>query len=84
MYSQSYVIKCRHLRDTEPRTRKSVCHGLNYDNPKIKIPLPGSVQKAEKLIRVAGYGSKVEAFDLSMNQAAEKAAPEAKTFFGIR
>jgi hypothetical protein len=81
MYSQTYIIECLHPRDTEPRTRKSVCHGLNYGNPKIKIPLPGSVQKAEKLVRMAGYGSQVEAFDLSMNQSAEKAVPEDKNIF---
>lgn len=55
--------------------------GGYYKNPKIKIPLPGSVQKVEKLIRAAGYGSQVDAFVLSMNQAAEKAAPEAKAIF---
>jgi hypothetical protein len=55
--------------------------GGYYNNPKIKIPLPESVQKVEKLIRVAGYGSQVDAFELSMNQAAEKAAPEAKGIF---
>jgi len=55
--------------------------GGYYGNPKIKIPLPGSVQKAETLIRAAGYGSQVDAFELSMNQAAEKAAPEAKDIF---
>jgi hypothetical protein len=55
--------------------------GGYYNNPKIKIPLPGSVQKVEKLVRAAGYGSQVDAFELSMNQAAEKAAPEAKGIF---
>ena len=52
-----------------------------YSNPEIKIPLPGSVQKAEKLLRGAGFGSKVDAFELSMNNAAERAAPEAKSIF---
>ena len=55
--------------------------GGYYNNPKIKIPLPGTIQKVEKLIRAAGYGSQVDAFELSMNQAAEKAAPEAKGIF---
>jgi hypothetical protein len=55
--------------------------GGYYDNPAIKIPLPGSVQKAEKLLRGAGMGSKVDAFELSMNNAAERAAPEAKSIF---
>jgi len=55
--------------------------GGYYDNPAIKIPLPESVQKAEKLLRSTGFGPKVDAFELSMNQAAEKAAPEAKSIF---
>ena len=55
--------------------------GGYYNNPEIKIPLPGSVQKVEKLLRGAGFGSKLDAFDLSMNNAAERAAPEAKSIF---
>jgi len=53
-----------------------------YQNPDIKIPLPESVQKVEKLLRAAGYGAKVDSFELSMNRAAERAAPEAKSIFG--
>jgi hypothetical protein len=52
-----------------------------YKNPQIKIPLPASVQKVEKLLRGAGLGSKVDAFESSMNHAAERAAPEAKSIF---
>ena len=52
-----------------------------YRNPAIKIPLPESVQKVEKLLRSAGYGEKADAFELSMNRAAERAAPEAKSIF---
>jgi hypothetical protein len=55
--------------------------GGYYNNPKIKIPLPGAIQKVEKLVRAAGLGSEVDAFELSMNHAAEKAAPEAKSIF---
>jgi hypothetical protein len=52
-----------------------------YKNPKIRIPLPDTVQKTEKILRAAGYGSKVDEFELSMNRAAERAAPEAKGLF---
>jgi hypothetical protein len=52
-----------------------------YKNPDIKIPLPESVQKVEKLLRATGYGEKVDNFELSMNRAAERAAPEAKSIF---
>ena len=50
-------------------------------NPKIKIPLPDSLRKAEKILRTVGFGSKLDEFELSMNKAAEQAAPEAKSIF---
>ena len=53
-----------------------------YKDPEIKIPVPESVQKVEKLLRATGYGEKVDNFELSMNRAAERAAPEAKSIFG--
>jgi hypothetical protein len=52
-----------------------------YQNPDIKIPLPEEIQKAGKYLRLAGYGSKVDEFEQSMNRAAEQAAPEAKQIF---
>ena len=52
-----------------------------YKNPSIKIPLPESVKKVERVLRVAGYGEEVDGFVLSMNRAAERAAPEAKSLF---
>lgn len=52
-----------------------------YKNPNIRIPLPEQVRKMEMLIRAAGFGSQVDTFELSMNRAAEKAAPEAKIIF---
>lgn len=55
--------------------------GGYYQNPDIQIPLPGPVQKMEKVLRATGLGSQVDAFKLSMNQAAERAAPEAKALF---
>ncbi|MDP2644565.1 MAG: DUF4197 domain-containing protein [Desulfobacterales bacterium] len=52
-----------------------------YKNPAVKIPLPAAVKKVEKLLRAGGYGPKVDAFEESMNRAAEKAAPQAKGAF---
>lgn len=52
-----------------------------YKNPKIRIPLPNAVQKVEKVLRAVGYGPQVDTFELSMNRAAEQAAPEAKSLF---
>ena len=50
-----------------------------YNNPEIKIPLPNAVKKVEKVLRAVGYGAEVDAFELSMNRGAERAAPEAKS-----
>ena len=52
-----------------------------YGNPKLTIPLPQSFQTAEKILRATGFGGQLDAFELSMNRAAEKAAPEAKALF---
>ncbi len=52
-----------------------------YQNPDIRIPLPDDGQKAEKYRRLAGFGDMVDDFELSMNRAAEKAAPQAKSIF---
>jgi hypothetical protein len=51
------------------------------NNPKIKIPLPAKVRKAESVLRNLGFGRKVDDFELSMNRAAERAAPKAKRIF---
>jgi len=55
--------------------------GGYFDNPRIRIPLPGPLEKSEKLLRLAGYGPQVDAFSQSMNRAAEAAAPQAKEIF---
>ncbi|MEJ2154042.1 MAG: DUF4197 domain-containing protein [Desulfobacteraceae bacterium] len=52
-----------------------------FSNPQIKIPLPEKFQKAERLLRTVGFGKEVDNFELSMNRAAEKAAPLAVDIF---
>jgi len=52
-----------------------------FKNPKIKIPLPGNIQKAESFLRGVGFSRQVDEFELSMNRAAERAAPKAKSIF---
>jgi len=57
--------------------------GGYYDNPKIKIPLPGTVQKAEKLVRAAGYGTQLDAFEMSMNRGLRQPHQRQKAFSGM-
>jgi len=52
-----------------------------YKNPDLKILLPESIRKVEGVLRATGFGGEVDQFELSMNRAAERAAPEAKAIF---
>lgn len=49
-----------------------------FGNPKVKIPLPPSLQRIEGALRLAGMKKQADELVLSMNRAAEAAAPEAK------
>jgi hypothetical protein len=49
-----------------------------FKNPKVKIPLPDSLKKAEKAMRYFGMGKQADELVLRMNRAAETAVPEAK------
>ncbi|MCE9569871.1 MAG: DUF4197 domain-containing protein [Rhodocyclales bacterium] len=48
-------------------------------NPKVKIPLPESVQKIEGVLRGFGMGKQADELINAMNRAAEAAVPQAKT-----
>ena len=47
-------------------------------NPKVRIPLPGFLEDAGKLLRKTGQGKRVDELVTAMNRAAEAAVPEAK------
>jgi len=47
-------------------------------NKEVKIPLPDSMKKAEKAMRMFGMGKQADELVLKMNRAAEAAVPEAK------
>ncbi len=50
-------------------------------NPQVKIPLPESLARVEKLLRRVGMGKQADELIVSMNRAAEAAVPEAKQLF---
>lgn len=52
-----------------------------FRNQAIKILMPERLQTLEKGLRMVGYGPQVDEFVLSMNRAAERAAPAAKEIF---
>lgn len=52
-----------------------------FANPDVRIPMPGYIDTASGMLRKAGLGSQVDAFELSMNRAAETAVTEATPIF---
>jgi len=52
-----------------------------FGNQAIKILMPEKLRTLESGLRAVGYGPKVDEFVLSMNRAAERAAPAAKQIF---
>jgi hypothetical protein len=52
-----------------------------FGNEYVKILLPENFRRVGDVLRMAGYQKEVDAFILSMNRAAEKAAPKAADIF---
>src|SRR5512137_77194 len=52
-----------------------------FRNQAIKLLMPEKLQTMEKTLRAVGLGPQVDEFILSMNRAAERAAPAAKEIF---
>jgi len=50
-------------------------------NPQVRIPLPESAQRAERLMRRVGMGKYADELVVTMNRAAEAAVPEARALF---
>jgi hypothetical protein len=50
-------------------------------NQAIKILMPSELRTFERGLRTVGYGPQIDEFVLSMNRAAERAAPQAKEIF---
>jgi Protein of unknown function (DUF4197) len=56
-------------------------HDGYFGNAAIKILMPRNLHPLETGLRAVGYGPKIDDFVLSMNRAAEAAAPSAKKIF---
>ena len=57
-----------------------VIDGFNLD-PKIHIPLPGTLQKVKTVLSSVGMGSLTDDLELRLNRAAESATPQAQQLF---
>ena len=49
-----------------------------FGNPQVRIPLPESLQRTERLMRRVGMGKYADELILTLNRAAEAAVPEAR------
>lgn len=56
--------------------------GGYLDDPAVRIPLPGSLEKTEKVLRMMGQGGRVDEFTTTVNRAAERAIPQASKIVG--
>ena len=53
-----------------------------FGNEAVKILMPKDIQRVADAAKMAGYQKQVDEFVLSMNRAAEAAAPQAAQYFG--
>ena len=76
----------RGSRKRSPSAPRGPCRACREDgyfgNAAVKILMPSSIQKVADVARMAGYQKQVDEFILSMNRAAEAAAPLASRYFG--
>ena len=66
---------------TKQAVRKVSVQDGYFGNLDIKIPVPEKLKKTESLLRKLGMDERVNEFILSMNRAAEEAAPYAVDIF---
>ena len=71
------------LRQALEQGAKAAVSQLGQDggflnNPKVRIPLPGMLEKAKPLMKMLGQGDEIDALETAMNRAAEAAVPEAR------
>jgi hypothetical protein len=52
-----------------------------FGNPQVRIPLPESLQRTERLMRRVGMAKYADELILTLNRAAEAAVPEARQLF---
>lgn len=52
-----------------------------FGNPEVKIPLPDSLERAERIMRRFGLGGQADELILAINRAAEAAVPQARELF---
>lgn len=71
------------LRQALEQGAKAAVSQLGQDggflnNPKVRIPLPGMLDKAKPVMKMLGKGDDIDALETAMNRAAEAAVPEAR------
>lgn len=71
-------LKAALVQDAEKAVAQLGAVNGFLENPKVRIPLPEHMQRAEKTMRFLGMGKQADELVLRMNRAAEEAVPHAK------
>lgn len=71
---------------TERTVSRTSRVGGYFDDPSLRIGLPGALDDLATGLRMVGWGTKIDELELAMNRAAERASTEATAVFveGIR
>lgn len=89
-FAQAGALDAISTGDASAGVKEALAKGADYavaslgkdngflGNSKVKIPLPGYLQKAEKGLRMFGMGKQADELVNTMNHAAENAVAEAK------
>jgi hypothetical protein len=87
------VISAAHAQDVGAGLKEALTTGTTnavnilgkpggyFSNPAVKIGFPAKLELVEKALRAMGFGKQIDDFVLSMNNAAEAAAPKAQPIF---
>lgn len=75
----SGAVRAALTRGADAAVSKLGTAGGFMNNPEVRIPLPDGLRQGESVMRMMGRGADLDALKKAMNQAAERAVPQAKT-----
>ncbi len=73
------AVRAALTRGADAAVRKLGTPGGFMNNPEVRIPLPDGLRQGESVMRMMGKGSDLDTLKSAMNQAAERAVPQAKS-----
>jgi len=75
----SGAVRAALTRGADAAVGKLGVPGGFLNNPEVRIPLPEGLRQGERVMRMIGKGAELDGLKKAMNQAAERAVPQART-----